>query len=192
MQVVIVPTPTQPEMNEKAEAEADPQKQIIAVLPLRIIDPDSYFDGEIPKEEVPQGTNSDIESELISSILKRGSLVYQGELMTLKLEALLFCCCEWMQIQGIIDKLVGIPAQEVKLAIQELLSNVKKLNLLPATCPSRSSSLGRIGTPRQSKNTKFLLAYCIKYISNKLTVGVEPVGYMFILEPKHGIFYIDS
>ncbi|CAI9272198.1 unnamed protein product [Lactuca saligna] len=63
---------------------------------------------------------------------------------------------------------------------------------MPSSGPSRSSPSGRTGAPRQSKNTKFLLTYGTRYINNKLLVGVEPIQYMFILEPEYGIFYLDS
>lgn len=39
---------------------------------------------------------------------------------------------EWIQIQDIIDKHKGIHAQEVKLALQQLISKVNKLNLVPS------------------------------------------------------------
>lgn len=80
----------------------------------------------------------------------------------------------------------------MKLAIQQLLNKVKKLNVMPLAGLSRSSTSGRIGTPIMSSYTKFLLLYGTRYNNKMLVVGVEPVQHMFIREPKHGIFYIDS
>ncbi|CAI9263500.1 unnamed protein product [Lactuca saligna] len=97
-----------------------------------------------------------------------------------------------MQIKEIIDKHKGIHAQEVTLAIPQLLNNVKKLSLLPLVGLFRPSSLGRTGAPRQSKNTNFLLLYDIRYIHNEFLAGVKPVQYMFSLEIEHGIIYLDT
>ncbi|CAI9293938.1 unnamed protein product [Lactuca saligna] len=97
-----------------------------------------------------------------------------------------------MKIQQSIDKNKGIHAQEMELAIQQLLIKVKKLNLVSLVGPSRPSYSTRIGAPKQSKITMFLLPYGTRYINNKLPTGVEPVQYMFIREPEHGIFYLYS
>ncbi|CAI9282794.1 unnamed protein product [Lactuca saligna] len=63
---------------------------------------------------------------------------------------------------------------------------------MPPVGPSRPSSSGRTGAPRQSKNTKFMLPYGTRYINNDLPLDVEPVQYMFIREPKHVIFFLES
>ncbi|CAI9279423.1 unnamed protein product [Lactuca saligna] len=78
-----------------------------------------------------------------------------------------------MQIQEILNKLKGIHALEVKLAIQQLLIKVKKLNLVPSADLSRPSSSRRTGSPRQSKNTKFLPPYGTRYIKKELSVGLN-------------------
>ncbi|CAI9300651.1 unnamed protein product [Lactuca saligna] len=99
---------------------------------------------------------------------------------------------DWIQIQEIINKHKGSHAQEVTLAIQQLLNKVKKLNRVPSLGPSRPSTPGRPCAPRQSNNTKFLLLYGTRYINNKLPTGVEPIQYMFIRELEHSIFYLDG
>ncbi|CAI9286295.1 unnamed protein product [Lactuca saligna] len=80
----------------------------------------------------------------------------------------------------------------VKLAIRQLLNEVKKLNLMSLAGPSKPSTSGRTRAPRRSKYTKFILPYGTHYMNNELLVGIEPIQHMFIREPEHGIFYIDS
>ncbi|CAI9276066.1 unnamed protein product [Lactuca saligna] len=79
---------------------------------------------------------------------------------------------EWIQIQEIIYKQIGVQSQEVKLAIQHLINKVKKLNLMPSVGPSQPSTSERTGKPRFSKYTKFLLSYGTPYINNKLSIGL--------------------
>ncbi|CAI9260052.1 unnamed protein product [Lactuca saligna] len=103
---------------------------------------------------------------------------------------------KWMQILEIINKYKSVHAQEVKLEIQQLLNKVKKPNLVPSTGPlassSRSASSGRTDAPQHSKTTRFLLPYGTRYINDELPIGVEPIQYMFIPKPEHGIFYLNS
>ncbi|CAI9266031.1 unnamed protein product [Lactuca saligna] len=95
---------------------------------------------------------------------------YEYTEVILPRELVKFGYSKWIQIREIIGKHKGIHAQVVKLAIQKLLNKVKKLNLVPSVGPSRPSTSGRTVTPR----------------------GVEPIQHMFIREPEHGIFYLDS
>ncbi|CAI9283742.1 unnamed protein product [Lactuca saligna] len=242
MQVMIVPTPSQPEMSGRVEAEVDPQMHIgvvdilddeaitdqpilytgdesetddnegfldvgfmqqlvVPIVPLNVVYLGSYSEGAIP-QEVPQGTDSDIDSENDQLNPRKRKASFSGGSNVTEAgssssvdagdESANIGYTEWRQIQEIIDLHNGIHAHELKLAISKLLNKVKKLHLVLSAGPSTPSSSGRTYAPRESYNTKFLLPYVTWYINNELPGDVEPVRYMLIPEPEHGILYHDS
>ncbi|CAI9272071.1 unnamed protein product [Lactuca saligna] len=72
-------------------------------------------------------------NESLKLHLVRKKIEYEYIEVVFSRELVNFGYNEWMQIQEIIDKHKGIHAQEVKLAIQQLLSKVKKLNLVSSS-----------------------------------------------------------
>ncbi|KAL4586416.1 hypothetical protein LXL04_011052 [Taraxacum kok-saghyz] len=100
----------------------------------------------------------------------------------------------WLQIKNIIATHQGINAKELKIALNQLIENCQRLKLIPAA-PAKPSSAGTSSVaPKRSKSKhiSFLLPYGTRYINNKLPAGVEPVQYLFIRQPEHGMFYMDA
>ncbi|CAI9283974.1 unnamed protein product [Lactuca saligna] len=82
--------------------------------------------------------------------------------------------------------------KEVKLTLQQLISKVKNLNLVPFVGSSQQSSSTTTPNPRMSIHTKYLLPFHTIYINNKLPLGVELIKCIFIWEPVHDILYLAS
>lgn len=101
---------------------------------------------------------------------------------------------EWLQIQNIIATHKGIHAQELKVALNQLIEKCQRLKLIPAPSSKSPSAGTSSAAPRRSKSKHipFLLPYGTRYINNTLPAGVEPVQYKFIRQPEHGMFYMDA
>ncbi|CAI9275848.1 unnamed protein product [Lactuca saligna] len=149
-------------MTRRVEAEVDPQKQIVDA---DILDVDATMDQPIPD------TGDHLETHDYEGLLDLG---FMQQAVVLAVPLNVVYAGYYFEVE--------ISQEGVKLAIQQLLNKVKKLNLVPSAGPSRPSSSGRTSAPRQSNNTKFLIPYGTWYINNELPVGVEPVQYLLISE----------
>ena len=101
---------------------------------------------------------------------------------------------EWLQIQDIIANHKSIHAQELKVALSHLIEKCQRLKLILAAPVKNPSAGTSSAAPRKSKTNHrpFLLPHGTKYINNTLPAGVEPVQYLFIRSPEHGMFYMDA
>ena len=101
---------------------------------------------------------------------------------------------EWLQIQDIIASHKSIHAQELKVALSQLIQKCQRLKLISFP-PVKDLSVGTSSAaPKKSKTNHrpFLLPCGTKYINNTLPAGVEPVQHVFIRSPEHGMFYMDA
>ena len=99
---------------------------------------------------------------------------------------------EWNQLLSIAEKQRGKYGQELKVALESLIEkahNTKRSQTDPSR-PSSSSIHQR--RPRMKDSIGNLLPYGSSLINNSLPQGVEPVQHQCILEPEHGIFYLDA
>lgn len=99
---------------------------------------------------------------------------------------------EWIQIQDIITKHKGIHTEELKLALQQMINKLKRLNLVPSVGPSQPFTSTTTPKQRKSKKFKFLLPFGTVYTNKRFPVSVESIQHLIIREPEHDILYLDE
>ena len=100
---------------------------------------------------------------------------------------------EWNQLLSFAEKQKGKYGQELKVALLSLIEKAQKTKRSPTDQSGPSSSSVQPRRPRVKDSTgEHLLPYGTDLINNTLPQGVDPVQHQCILEPEHGIFYLDA
>ena len=100
---------------------------------------------------------------------------------------------EWNQLLSFAEKQKGKYGQELKVALNNLIEKAKNTKRSPTDKSGPSSSSVQPRRPRVKDSTgEHLLPYGTDLINNSLPQGVDPVQHQCILEPVHGIFYLDA
>ncbi|KAL4583301.1 hypothetical protein LXL04_007871 [Taraxacum kok-saghyz] len=91
------------------------------------------------------------------------------------------------------EKQSGRYGQELKVALVSLIEKAQQTKRSPTNQSGPSSSSVQPRRPRVKDSTgEHLLPYGTDLINNTLPQGVDLVEHQCILEPEHGIFYLDA
>lgn len=82
----------------------------------------------------------------------------------------------------------------MRLILERFIINVKDLDLAPRTLnkSSLSSASASVSWKKTFKGIRFLIPYGTKVTDNSLLICFHLAQHMFILQTKHGIFYMDE
>ncbi|KAL4581018.1 hypothetical protein LXL04_017224 [Taraxacum kok-saghyz] len=96
---------------------------------------------------------------------------------------------EWNQLLSLAEKQRGKYGQELKVALESLIEKAQNTNGHKLAHQSHPPHQSIVDVPDQNDH---LLPYGSTLINTTLPQGVEPVQHRCILEPEHGIFYLDA